>query len=144
MNIAINAEDFRAQARKEITRKFVELLEGVRTNRGSRAVIAAQIGVRRQMLDQYASGSVPQGDVLLAALLKWDWKITVENPATDGPAWFEFGLSDLDGGLQKRNPEPVQLSLFEALSDMEEKIDTLKKSVGRVEFEVSRAFGKSA
>ena len=96
------------------------------------------------MLDQYATGSVPKADVLIAAFLKWDWTIKIDNPAKEGPRWFEFALSDIDGGLKKRKPKPVQLSLFEALNDMGENIETLKKSVGRVELEVERAFGKTA
>jgi hypothetical protein len=96
------------------------------------------------MLDQYATGSIPQADILLAAFLKWDWHIKIDHPVKEGPQWSEFALSDIDGGLQKRKPEPVQMSFFEALNDMEEKIETLKKSVGRVEFEANRAFRKSA
>jgi hypothetical protein len=144
MSTVINTDEFRSLVCKEITKKFMDLVATARGSRGSKTAIAAQIGVQRQMLDQYANGSVPQADVLLAAFLKWGWSIRVYNPSDETPHWWEFALSDIDGGLQKRKPEPVQLSLFEALTDMEEKIETLKKSVGRVEFEVERAFGKSA
>jgi len=143
MNTPINVDEFRSLVRKEIAKKFVDLMSTARKNRGSQTAIAAQLGVQRQMLDQYAAGSVPQADVLLTAFLEWDWSIRIDNPAREGPRWFEFAVSDMDGGLRKRKPAPVQLSLFEALNDMEEKIETLKKSVGRVEFEVERAFGKT-
>jgi hypothetical protein len=144
MNAAIDVDELKSLVRKEIRNKFADLILTVRKNRGSIVSVAAQIGAKRQMLDQYAKGSVPQADVLLAAFLKWDWSIKIDNPTTEGPRWFEFALSDMDGGLRKRRPDPVQMSLFEALNDMEEKIETLKKSVGRVEFEVQRAFGKTA
>lgn len=57
------------------------------------------------------------------------------------PAWCEFSISDLDGGLQKRKREPIQLSLFNARSDLDGQINVLKKNVGRVEFEIKRTFG---
>ena len=44
---------------------------------------------------------------------------------------------------KRRKREPVQLSLFDALTGLDQNMDTLKKSVGRVEFEIKRAFGKS-
>ena len=144
MDTAIDATTFKSLVREEITKKFKELISTVRNSRGSMKDVAAQIGVSRHMLELYGTGSLPQGDVLLAAFLKWDWSIKIFSPANEGPRWFEFALSDIEGGLQERKPTPVQLSLFEALNDMEEKIETLKKSVGRVEFEDERAFGKTA
>ena len=54
---------------------------------------------------------------------------------------YEFTVNDLEGGLQQRNPEPIQLSLFEALSELDGQISVLKKTVGRVELEIERAFG---
>jgi hypothetical protein len=49
----------------------------------------------------------------------------------------------LEGGIKRRKREPVQLSLFDALTGLDQNMDTLKKSVGRVEFEIKRAFRKS-
>ena len=54
---------------------------------------------------------------------------------------YEFTVNDLEGGLQQRKPEPIQLSLFEALSELDGQISVLKKTVGRVELEIERAFG---
>ena len=87
--------------------------------------------------------SVPQGDVLLTAFLKWDWSIRIENKGGT-PAWCEFSISDVDGGVQRRKREPIQLSLFDALTDLDQDLETMKKSVGRVELEIERAFGKRA
>jgi hypothetical protein len=77
------------------------------------------------------------------AFLKWDWVIKVENPGHT-PGWFEFSLSDMEGGLTERKREPVQLSLFDALTDLDQNLEILKKTVGRVEVEIERAFPKQA
>jgi transcriptional regulator with XRE-family HTH domain len=136
-----NANQYRLRIRDAIQRKFAELVTGVKSGQGSLAEVAEQLGVRRQAMDQYASGSVPASDVLLMALLKWNWQIRVEDPKGQ-PSWCEFSVSDMEGGIKRRKPEPVQLSLFDALTDLDQNMDTLKKSVGRVEFEIKRAFGK--
>ncbi len=93
------------------------------------------------MLDQCASGSVPASDVLLTAFLKWGWVIRIEERGKQ-PSWCEFSVSDVEGGVKARKREPVQLSLFDALTDLDQNMDTLKKSMGRVEFEIGKAFGK--
>jgi hypothetical protein len=141
MQPPLNADQYRLQIRDAIQRKFIELVNGVKSGHGSLAEVAAQLGVRRQALDQYASGSVPASDVLLMAFLKWDWVIKVDGHKGQ-PSWCEFSVSDMEGGIKRRKPEPVQLSLFDALTELDQGMDTLKKSVGRVEFEVKRAFGK--
>jgi hypothetical protein len=136
-----NADQRRLRIREAIQRKFTELVNGVKSGHGSLVEVAAQLGVRRQALDQYAGGSVPASDVLLMAFLEWDWVIKVGG-LEGQPPWCEFSVSDMEGGIKRRKPEPVQLSLFDALTDLDQNMDTLKKSVGRVEFEVKRAFGK--
>src|ERR1035441_10329082 len=83
------------------------------------------------------SGSVPASDVILMAFLKWDWVIRVEDHQGQ-PSWCEFSVSDMEGGIKRRKREPVQLSLFDALTGLDQNMDTLKKSVGRVEFEIKR------
>lgn len=142
MQPPLNADQYRLRIRDAIQRKFVELVNGVKSGHGSLAEVAAQLGVRRQALDQYASGSVPASDVILMAFLKWDWVIRVEDHQGQ-PSWCEFSVSDMEGGIKRRKREPVQLSLFDALTGLDQNMDTLKKSVGRVEFEIKRAFGKS-
>jgi len=140
METSLTPDQFRASVRAKIKERFAELVDGVKSGKGSLADVAAQIGVTRQALSQYAEGSVPQADVLLSAFLKWDWTIRIER--TGGkPAWCEFALSDVEGGLKRRKPEPMQLSLFDALVDFDQNLDTLKKSVGRVESEIERAYG---
>ena len=143
MQTSLNPELLRAKIREAIRSKFSELVKNVKSGPGSLAAIAAQIGVRRQALDQYAEGSVPQGDVLLAAFLYWDWVIRIDDKGGK-PSWCEFSISGIDGGVQQRKREPIQLSLFDALTDLNQNIDNVKKSVGRVEAEIDLAFGKRA
>jgi transcriptional regulator with XRE-family HTH domain len=143
METSLEPGELRSRCCAEIKRKFAELVKNVKSGPGSLSGVAAQLGVSRQALSQYAEGSVPQADVLLAAFLKWDWSIRVENRGGT-PAWCEFSLSDVDGGVQRRKREPIQLSLFDALTDFDNNLQTLKRSVGRVEIEIDRAFGKRA
>lgn len=143
MDTPVNVEELRRSIRQDVQRRFAELVKSVKSSSGSLTAVAAQLGVKRQMLDQYASGSVPASDVLLAAFLKWGWTVRTENRGVT-PAWCEFSVSDMEGGVRKRKREPVQLSLFDALTDLDQNLDTLKKNVGRVEFELERAFGKRA
>ena len=139
----VNIAQLRTRIREEVQAKFADLVKNVKAGPGSLDNVARQIGVTRPALTQYARGSVPQSDVLLAAFLKWDWEIRIENPG-EAPAWCEFSMSDVHGGIKKRKREPVQLSLFEALTDLNENMDTLKKTVGRVELEIDRAIGRRA
>ena len=140
MNTSAPVGEIRDKIREAIRLKFQGLVAQTRASGGSLSDLADQIGVKRQSLDQYADGSMPGADVLLLSLLKWDWTIRIETP-DNRPAWCEFSLSDVDGGLQQRKREPIQLSLFEALSDLNGQISVLKKNVGRVEIEIKRAFG---
>jgi len=141
MQRPLDADQYRRLLRNETQRKFSDLVNKVKSGKGSLSDVAAQIGVSRQALDQYAAGSVPASDVLLMAFLKWDWVIRVED-RHGHPSWCEFSVSDMEGGVKARKREPVQLSLFDALTDLDQNMDTLRKSVGRVEFEIKRAFGK--
>jgi hypothetical protein len=143
MEVPVNTEQFRRAACEAIKKKFVALVSSTKDGRGSLTEIASQLGVKRQMLTQYAEGSVPASDVLLAAFLKWGWVLRVEDWG-ERSAWCEFSLSRSNKSLPKRTPEPVQLSLFDALAVLDENLDTLKKSVGRVESEIQRALGKPA
>jgi hypothetical protein len=139
VHVSLDPNEFRKQVRKEIKRQFEGLVNEIRKGTASLESVAAQIGVSRTMLPNYAKGSIPEADVLLTAFLRWDWRIRIEE--TGGtPEWCEFGLSDVAGGIERRKAEPTQLSLFDALGDLEQNIDTLKKSVGRAEAEIRRAF----
>ena len=140
METSLKPDQLRASIRAEIQKKFAALVNKVKSGRGSLADVVAQIGVTRQALSQYAKGSVPQADVLLSAFLKWDLTVRIED--TDGtPDWCEFSISDVEGGVKRRRPEPIQLSLFDALTDFDQNLERLKKSVGRVESEIERAYG---
>lgn len=142
MHISLDANEFRQEIRKVIKRKFSDLVKDVKRGTESLEQVAAQIGVSRTMLPNYAKGSMPEADVLLTAFLRWDWRIRIED--TGGtPEWCEFGLNDVAGGIERRKAEPTQLSLFDALEDLDQSIDTLKKSVGRAEAEIRRAFSGS-
>jgi hypothetical protein len=141
MDRGSNADQLRRDIRDAIQRKFAELVNDVKSGAGSLADVAAQIGVTRPALTQYAGGSVPQSDVLLAAFLKWGWMIRVED-LVGSPAWCEFSVSDMEGGIKKRKREPVQLSLFDALTDLDQDLETLKKSVSRAEVEILKALAK--
>jgi len=143
MEVPINTEQFRRATCEAIMKKFGALVRATKDGRGSLTEIARQLGVKRQMLTQYAEGSVPASDVLLTAFLKWGWVLRVEDWG-EGSAWCEFSLSRSNKSLPKRASEPVQLSLFDALAVLDENLDTLKKSVGRVESEIQRALGKPA
>lgn len=143
METSLKADQFRSLVCAEIRRKFADLVKNVKSGPGSMSDTAAQLGVTRQALSQYAKGSVPQADVLLTAFLKWDWSVRIENKGGT-PDWCEFSISDVDGGVQRRKREPIQLSLFDALTELDQDLETMKKSVGRVELEIERAFGKRA
>jgi len=147
MHTPINPEVFRQRARVAIKQKFEALLDEVGRAKGSVQGTAKQIGLSHTMLPLYVKAktkqgrekyNVPSADVLLAALLKWGWKIRVED--TGGtPGWCEFGLTDMEGGLERRKTESTQMSLFDALTDLDQQIDSLKKTVGRAEVEVQKA-----
>jgi hypothetical protein len=143
MDRQVDVTRLRKQIRDEILREFAEVVRNVKSGSGSLSDVAAQLGISRQALSQYAEGAVPQSDVLLVAFLVWDWVLRIEN-IPGSPAWCEFSVSDMEGGVKKRRQAPVQLSLFEALADLDGNIEVLKKSVGRVESEIERAFGKRA
>jgi hypothetical protein len=143
MNKPLDVGTFKQSVRNCIQSKFAEVVKNVKSGPASLSQVASQIGVTRQMLDQYAGGSIPKADVLLAAFLKWGWVIRVESPGKS-PAWSEFSASDMEGGVRNRKREPVQLSLFDALTDLDQNIDILKKSVGRAEFELQKALGERA
>lgn len=143
MQTSLNPEQLQKKIRDAIQRKFADLVRDVKAGPGSLVNTAKQVGVSRTALDQYAKGAVPGSDVLLMAFLGWDWTIRIENEGGT-PSWCEFSMSDVDGGVQQRRPEPIQLSLFDALTDLGQNIEVIKKSVGRVEAELDLALKKRA
>jgi hypothetical protein len=147
MATSIDPEFFKKSSRVAIRQKFKGLLDEVKSAHGSIRGTAEQIGLSHTMLPLYVNAkkkegkekyNVPSADVLLAAILKWGWTIKIER--TGGtPSWCEFGLIDMEGGIEQRIPEPAQMSLFDALTELDQQIDNLKKTVVRAEVEVSRA-----
>ena len=143
METSLTPSQTRTKVRKAITEKFAKLLDEVRTSKGSLPDVAKQIGLTRQMLEQYAGGAIPKADVLLTAFLKWDWVLKIDNPGGT-PAWCEFAMSDLDKESKKLKRQPVQLSLFDALAELDQQLDVLKKSVAKAESEIERSLGRLA
>jgi len=148
----IDPSAFRERAREAIREKFRERMQEAKAADQPPEKVAKEIALSRTMLSNYDNkakrkknkdvyAAMPGADVLLAALLKWDWTIKVEN-AGGTPGWFVFGLVDMEGGLASRPPAPAQLLLFEALTDLDQQIDSLKKTVGRAEVEVQRALAQ--
>jgi hypothetical protein len=143
METSLTPNDARAKFRKTIQAYFRRLVSEVRSADGSLPEVGKQIGVTRQMLEQYAAGSLPKADVLLTAMLKWDWIVRIDNPGAT-PAWCEFSMSDVDKESKKLKRQPLQLSLLDALTELDGQLDAVKKSVARVESEVERSLGKTA
>jgi hypothetical protein len=146
MHTPINPEVFRQRARAAIRQKFKDVLDEAKSTRSVHAT-AQKIGVSHTMLPFYVKAvekegkekfNVPSADVLLAAVLEWGWTIRVER--TGGtPCWCVFGVIDMEGGVGQKRSESAQMSLFDALSELDEQIGSLKKTVGRAEVEVQRA-----
>jgi len=143
METSLTPGQARAKIREAIKEKFVDLLNDVRTANGSLPDVAKQIGLTRQMLEQYAGGSLPKADVLLTAFLTWDWILRIDNRGGT-PAWCEFAMCDLDRDSKKLKRHSVQLSLFEALEELDVQLEVLKKSVAKAESEIERSLQKSA
>ena len=87
------------------------------------------------MLDNYAAGSMPAADVLLATFLRWDRTIEIRSPGAT-PAWCKFSMTDMDKESRKLKQQPIQLSLFDALTELDDHLEVLKKSVARAEAEI--------
>lgn len=143
METSLTPHEIQEKIAKAISERFRELVRNARKRRGALTELAAQLGVERPALDQYAVGSVPGADVLLTAFLKWDWIVRIENPGAT-PAWCEFSMIGLDKESQKFKRQPVQLSLFDALTELDEHLNVLKKSVAKAESEIERSLGRRA
>ena len=85
---------------------------------------------------------MPAADVLLTAFLKWDWSIEIKSPGAT-PAWCQFSMTDMDKESKKLKQQPVQLSLFDALNELDEHLETLKKSVARAETEIAKSLKRA-
>ena len=142
MESSLTPEDLKSKVREEVKKKFKKLVEDARKERGRLSALADQIGVPYQMLDNYAQGSMPSADVLLATFLKWDWTIEIRSPG-DTPARCKFAMTDMDKESKKLKQQPVQLSLFDALTDLDGHLEVLKKSIARAEAEVEKSLNRA-
>jgi hypothetical protein len=142
METSLTPTQARAKFRKAVQAYFRKLVNDVRSADGLLPEVAKQIGVTRQMLEQYAEGSLPTADVLLTAMLKWDWIVRIDNPDAT-PAWCEFSMSDVDRESKKLKRQPLQLLLLDGLTELDGSLETLKKSVAKVESEIGRSLNKA-
>jgi len=142
MESSLTPEELKSKVREEVKKKFKKLVEDARKQRGRLSALADQIGVPYQMLDNYAQGSMPAADVLLAAFLRWDWIIEIRSPGST-PARCKFSMTDMDKESKKLKQQSVQLSLFDAITDLDDHLDGLKKSVARAEAEIEKSLKRA-
>jgi hypothetical protein len=142
MESSLTPEELQSKVREEISKKFSDLLAEAKNHRGQLSQLANQIGVRHQMLDNYAKGSMPGADVLLTAFLKWNWVIEIKNPGGT-PAWCKFSMAEVEGEAKKLKQPAVQLSLFDALYELEDNLELLKKSVAKAGVELQKSLKRA-
>jgi len=134
------------QAREKL-RKAIEqaFLHAKNEGNGQLQRKAAEIGLERQHMQQYAAGTTVPADVLLMAFMTWGITIRIEDEgAQQGePKWWEFSIGGRDRGLRKRHPSPVQMSLFDALNELKDdhmEVRILRKGPGRLELGLEIGF----
>jgi len=142
MESSLTPEEFTSKVREEVKKRFKKLVEEARKHRGQLSQLAKQIGVPYQMLDNYAQGSMPAADVLLATFLRWDWTLEIKSPGAS-PAWCRFSLTEMDKESKKLKQQPVQLSLFDALTELDDHLEVLKKSVAKAEAEIEKSLKRA-
>ena len=133
--------DARALFRGAIQRQFADI---VRASAGRVGQKAAEIGAKRQQLEQYAKGTVPGSDVLLTAFIKWGLRIRIDDTGAydQSPKWWECGMTA--GGRPRRHtPSPVQLPLFKAIEELKDQdmdVRITRKDPGRIRLAVDIVF----
>jgi hypothetical protein len=140
----LDPKEARQKLRKAIQAEFLRLKND---NKGGLERAAKEIGVDRQQMQQWADGVPVPADALLMAFMKWGAKIRVDDEdARKGDcAWWEFAMTGRQGGLHRPRPHPVQMSLLDALSELQEEnveVKILRKGVGRLELGVDIGFKK--
>jgi len=85
---------------------------------------------------------MPSADVLLAAFFEMDWTIEIKSPGAT-PAWCKFSLTEMDKESKKLRQQPIQLSLFDALTELDDQLEILRKSVARAEAEVEKSLKRA-
>ena len=127
------------QAREKLRKAMEkEFLRAKNEGKGHLQRKAAEIGIERQQMQQYAAGTTIPADVLLMAFMTWGITVRIEDEeAEEGePKWWEFSMSGRDRGLRKPRPSPAQMSLFDALNKLRDdhlEVKILRKGPGRLE-----------
>jgi hypothetical protein len=137
----LKGKDARSRFQAAIKAEFAKQ---IKKREGHFAEAGEDLGVSRHMVELYAAGSVPRGDVLLTAFIKWSMVIRIENPdaASDEPRFWECSMTRKDKPKQKR-PESAQLSLFKAIDELEPQnleVRILRKGPQKIELAVDIAF----
>jgi hypothetical protein len=137
------------QAREKFRKAIQEAFAAVvHARRGHLEAAAAEIGITRQSLEQYAEGSNAGGDVVLMALVRWNLPIRIEDDKS-GPGekrYWECGA--LQAPVRKsesRRPIQLSLPLYQAIEDLADQnldVKILKRDPGRIELGVAIAFPK--
>jgi hypothetical protein len=140
----LDPNKIREKLRKAVEEEFLRLKDD---SKGQLERVAREIGVKRQQLQQYAKGTTVPADVLLFAFLKWGSVIRIEDEHAkrSEPRWWEFSMSGQDMGFQKPRPRPIQMSLFDALEDLQDEhldVKILRKGPGRLELGLEIGFKK--
>ena len=142
----ISGLEAREKFRHSIKEAFAEV---VGKRKGHLEDAAAEIGSSRQSLEQYAAGTVPRADVLLAAFIIWEMVIRIEDPSA-GPGEtkrWECSMAQKQRRAQASRREPEQLPLFRAIDDLEEQnleLKILRKGPTKIELGLEIAFPKRA
>jgi hypothetical protein len=136
----------RAECRKQIKAFFEQV---VKERAGSLKIAGAELGVSRQAMEQYADGSIPGADVLLAAFVQWGIPVRIEDPASSSSTrpWWECGMIRKSADRAKPTRQPEQLPLFRAIDDLDEQsvdVRILRKGPSRIELGVEIAFIRKA
>jgi hypothetical protein len=67
-----------------------------------------------------------------------------DDRAKQGEAkWWKFAMSGRDGGFKKPSPKPLQMSLFDALQDLQDddvEVKIRKKDIGRLQLGLEIGF----
>jgi predicted DNA-binding protein (UPF0251 family) len=134
----------RDKLRKAVEKEFLRLKDA---NKGNLERIAKELGVKRQQMQQYAKGTTVPADVLLMAFLKQGSLIRIddEDAKRSESRWWEFSMTGQDKGFQKPRPKPTQMSLFDALQDLQDdhlEVKIRKKDAGRLEIGLEIGFKK--
>lgn len=133
----------RQNLRKLIEAEFLRLKS---ERAGGLEKAAAEIGVHRQQMQQWAGGVPVPADVLLMAFWKWGSTIRIEDSQPEHGTVYKFSMTKARATKGTQRAGPVQLSLFEALNGLQDEniqVRVLRKGAGRIELGVEIGFRKT-